>query len=493
MNTPVGNQDGLVHGDLIRRTVQLREDALGRVEEALGLLERVKTLMGEAAELRAAATADLCGADHIDIKAWGRLFGLPGAETLESARRVIDAGCWSNLLEQSGFQKLMDHQARQEFAASLEGDTPPFELEHVEATVKGLLENSHDTYLRGVANAFSGLDRRFKSHDGFKFGRRIIFAGVFDESGYLNWRHPVLERLEDVCRIFALMNGDEIPEGSLVRGWLTEGRDAFHICQTTVDTPYFRLKTFKNGNCHLWLTEQDLVEQVNLCLAEFYGEVLGDAVPKGSPKISTALAKDLQFYATPQKVARELVRLLDGAPSRILEPSAGEGALLEALRDRFSDWHTEWRCDAYEVHEGRARTARLRMAADPRFKVQVANFLDVPTPSAGRLYDAVVMNPPFAGTHWMHHVRHAWSFLRPGGDLLAVLPISAQLSEAKANTEFRAWAKAECTRDGLRLWGREPMSFHDLEVGAFRSSGTNVSTCILHMEKPDSDRDTINW
>lgn len=469
MNAP----NAMVHGDLIRRMVQLRSDALERVRGALGHLEQARGLMDDAAQLRSAATADLCGASSHDYKIFGSLFGLPSSDTLESARRVIDAGCWSNLIEQCGFFKLMDAQARAEFAASLEGETPPFELEHVEATVRALLTDSRATYLRGVANAFAGLDRRFKSHDAFKFGRRIIFAGVFSEWGYIRWDHPVLEALADVCRIFALMDGDDIPEHSMVRDWLTEGRDGFRVCQTTVDTPYFRLKTFKNGNAHLWLTRRDLVEKVNLCLAEFYGEVLPDAVPKGERPVSTALAKDLQFYATPADVAAEALRWVRRAPQRILEPSAGEGALLEAIRDKFDGWHTDWRCTAIEVHEGRARTAAARTALDNRFSVRLGNFLSIAPPAESQLYDAVVMNPPFSGTHWMHHVRHALDFLGEGGELVAILPATAEIGTSRRHEEFRAMLEASVS------------SFHwrELPVGAFKSSGTNVSTVVLVVVK----------
>ena len=465
----------LVHGDLISRLVGLRNDAMRRVTEAAGLTRQVAELADQITALRSAATAGLCGASDQDLREFGRLFQLPRDGIVESARRVIDAGCWSNLIQQSGFDRLMDQQARQEFRDSLEGDTPPFELEHVEATVRGLVAGSRQTFIRGVANAFGALDRRFRSHDGFKFGSRIIFTHVFSQWGGLNWHSPTFERLEDVCRVLAVLDGKEPPEGSMVREWLMEGRSSSDVCQTTVETPYFRLKTFKNGNAHLWLTRRDLVKKVNLCLAEFYGEVLGDAVPKGAPPISTALSKDLQFYATPSDVAADVMRRVYSGPRRILEPSAGEGALLEAIRSKFGGWHKDWHCDAYEVHPGRARTAADRLAVDPRISVRVANFLEVEPPAEGKLYDAVVMNPPFAGTHWINHVRHAWDFLGSGGELVAVLPANAEFGASKRHDEFRRWAE-EVSRDALR-WDH-------LKIGAFRSSGTNVSTLILRMVRP---------
>lgn len=472
MNAP---NTSLTHGDLIRRLVDLRNDAIARLAQAVEIIGQAGPILDQVAQLRSAATAGMCGASHEDSRHFDRLYSLPGPDVFEAGRRTIDAGCWSNLLEQSGFDRLMDHEARKEFRDSLEGDTPPFELEHVEATVKGLVAGSRQTFIRGVANAFGALDRRFRSHDGFKFGARIIFTHVFSQWGGLNWNSPTFERLEDVCRVLAVLDNKEPPEGSMVREWLMEGRSSFDVCQTTVETPYFRLKTFKNGNAHLWLTRRDLVEKVNLCLAEFYGEVLGDAVPKGAPPVSTAVAKDLQFYATPGDVAADVMRRIYGGPRRILEPSAGEGALLEAIRNKFGDWHKDWQCDAYEVHRGRAATAAARLAVDPRVNVRVANFLEVEPPAEGKLYDAVVMNPPFSGTHWMHHVRHAWDFLGSRGELVAILPATAELGTSKRHQEFRAWAEEVSDRG---------VSWSHHKIGSFRSSGTNVSTLTLRMVKP---------
>src|SRR3546814_5344789 len=43
-------------------------------------------------------------------------------------------------------------------------------------------ENRRDIYLRGIANSFSALDRRFRSHDGFKIGSRLIIERALNDS-----------------------------------------------------------------------------------------------------------------------------------------------------------------------------------------------------------------------------------------------------------------------------------------------------------------------
>ena len=85
-----------------------------------------------------------------------------------------------------------------------------------------------------------------------------------------------------------------------------------------------------------------------------------------------------------------------------------------------------------------------------------ANFLQVaPDPR----FDVIVMNPPFYGQHYKKHLDHAAKFLRPGGRLACILPASAFYDHANTIGEW-----------------------HDLPVGSFAESGTNIPTgfCLWH-------------
>jgi 16S rRNA G1207 methylase RsmC len=107
----------------------------------------------------------------------------------------------------------------------------------------------------------------------------------------------------------------------------------------------------------------------------------------------------------------------------------------------------------FVVDPGRAAQARAKGHA-----VVTGNFLDMsPSPD----FDRVVMNPPFAGRHYIKHVRHALKFLKPGGVLISVLPATA-------------WY------DHGELKG----TWQDLPVASFAESGTNVPTGYLTMAVP---------
>src|SRR3546814_1975746 len=44
---------------------------------------------------------------------------------------------------------------------------------------------------------------------------------------------------------------------------------------TVIEGDYFRVRVFKNGTLHIWFERDDLLQSVNLLLAEYYGEALG--------------------------------------------------------------------------------------------------------------------------------------------------------------------------------------------------------------------------
>jgi hypothetical protein len=214
------------------------------------------------------------------------------------------------------------------------------------------------------------------------------------------------------------------------------------------------VRRFGNGNAHVFFEKWTLLD-INRTLAEFYGEVLPDAEEDGvKPSASTAVAKDLQFYWSPPEVIEAALEYAEVYSSRsysgerpalrVLEPSCGDGRILDAIRERG------YQALGIEYHPGRAAEARAK-----GHNVLTANFLDQPaTPD----FDRVVMNPPFYGRHYVKHVRHALGFLKPGGTLVSILPATAHYDHGDLEGEWR-----------------------DLPVGSFSAAGTNVPTGMLRI------------
>lgn len=97
--------------------------------------------------------------------------------------------------------------------------------------------------------------------------------------------------------------------------------------------------------------------------------------------------KALSQWFTPPALATRLVRWCGGIPAmRALEPSAGNGQILRALRERSEG--TE--IDAVELDP---RFAGKLMGFDQLVHVECCDYLTRPAPQ--RLYDLTVMNPPY--------------------------------------------------------------------------------------------------
>ena len=166
-----------------------------------------------------------------------------------------------------------------------------------------------------------------------------------------------------------------------------------------------------------------------------------------------------EFFETPDSLCEEAVDMAEVQPGDLaLEPSAGQGALLEAMRKRGA------RVDAIEIDP--RHVARLR---DAGAAVRQGNFLaHTPTP----VYDVIVMNPPFSAGQDLQHVTHALSFLKPTGRLVAITAPGFEFNQRRAFQAFR------------KLLDLAQADVREVPAGAFKSSGTNVSARMLRIDMP---------
>lgn len=332
---------------------------------------------------------------------------------------------------------------------------PEFTIDNLRATFGDYLLDPRGNILRGLAEVFCELDQAYKSHDKVKFGvkglpKRVILSNV---GGYGSYGR---DRLINLLNALAAYQGKPLVEHNEM-----ESVDGYHSYANgssaglaTIEGRGVTVRKFMNGNAHVFFDAQAL-RDINMALAEYYGDVLPD-VSDDKPekhKESTAVAKDLQYYPTPQKVVDRVVSSIYGLKGqRILEPSCGCGRFMDALRSAGADVVG---CEIDPV--------RVSMCIEKGHRVMRMNFLEtVPTAD----FDRVIMNPPFYGTHYAKHVNHALRFLKPGGTLTAILPVTARYDHGLL--------------DG---------SWSDLPVGSFRESGTNINTTVLTMRAPANDND----
>lgn len=181
------------------------------------------------------------------------------------------------------------------------------------------------------------------------------------------------------------------------------------------------------------------------------------------------LKKEYQFFATPEHVA---LIMADYLPSfllsdlrlgiKILEPSAGQGALVKAVFRRFPFLKEIDCCELMEVNK------KILL------KIEKVNFLgdDFLELDPRGEYDAVIANPPFAKNQDIDHIYHMYRMLRPGGRIVTLSSPSWEMKSNRKQKEFSDWLYP-------RL--KEIKTF---PKGSFKESGTDIETKLLVIDKP---------
>lgn len=192
---------------------------------------------------------------------------------------------------------------------------------------------------------------------------------------------------------------------------------------------------------------------------------------------------DLGWFATPPALAAELVAAARvNAGDHVLEPSAGEGAIVQAIQDAGGIvTAVEYDAGRREVLLRDVLKGRDTLAETPDFmnywrgrsnRESKRSGLHERSISLG-LFDRVVMNPPFCrvgiGDH-LDHVRHAFEMLAQDGVLVSVLPSSVEFRRDRRYREFREWVDE-----------RKEGEITSIPAGSFKASGTSVNTCMVRI------------
>lgn len=515
--------NAIVSRNTVEQIVAYRDAAISRFEAAFEKIVEANDALVVANKLWDSAAPGRSGAwsdTTEEIKQFLHAVRLPDRDRyLRTARRLIDVTVWSHVIEIAGIEQLMDAQAKKELRDQMRyvpertnGDgalinqeeidkmLPPVTVDNVYGTLESFMAQAETIFRRGIVNVFTRLDRRFRSHDGFKVGGRLIINHLVSGDGYFSSYGDRVDMLLDIERTFLVLDGKSARASYAgIVGILHHERRSWTPAQSVHEGDYFRVRIFKNGNAHLWFTRDDLVEQVNKILAKHYGEVLGDGMTKEDDPLApenakTTPARYFGFYPTPDDVAKRVEQaagVLQSAKSprlRILEPSAGTGNLARRCIKRFDlkDWghyaeryRDEYRWDnQVDCIEIQPHLSDQLRADGIYNRVTCADFLKV-TPDP--VYDRVVMNPPFDRERDIDHVMHALKFLKPDGCLVAIM---------SAGTEFRETRKSIAFRE---LMEKMNAVWEDLPPGSFAEVGTYVNTLIMRVWKDGRTQRNIRY
>ena len=166
------------------------------------------------------------------------------------------------------------------------------------------------------------------------------------------------------------------------------------------------------------------------------------------------------YFPTPPELAKHVIELAVIMPYHmVLEPSAGQGGIADEIPQ----------CKQIDLVE--LLDNNVAVLLEKGYNVIQRNFLSYPKEQP--LYDRIIMNPPFEKQRDIDHVLHAYSFLKPGGRLVAIMSSSITFRENKKTLEFR-----QLLDDTSAHVERNP-------EGSFKVSGTMVNTVTVVMDKPE--------
>ena len=181
--------------------------------------------------------------------------------------------------------------------------------------------------------------------------------------------------------------------------------------------------------------------------------------------------KTFQFFETPEPTALLLVdkivayfRKREQDPKTLiaLEPSAGRGRIAVPLRAAGFTVKTV-ELDPKNVKELKKLDFKDVLEADFCDNAAVDRYIGA--------VDAVGMNPPFNKQQDMKHVRQAFTYLKDGGILVAIMSPAWTYRSDKLSQSFRQLVK------------RYRGDWSELPENTFAESGTNVRTGILTIAK----------
>lgn len=173
------------------------------------------------------------------------------------------------------------------------------------------------------------------------------------------------------------------------------------------------------------------------------------------------LQQEFQFFATPPEVADWLVMLAGGVheDEKVLEPSAGTGAIIDAIHRSCNDLVVDCFELMPENKELLSKKSNINILGD-----------DFTTYDLG-LYDKIIANPPFSKNQDIRHVKRMYEHLNNGGTVAAIMSCHWKNASEKECADFREWLKDVHAK------------FCDIEEGSFKQSGTGIETTAVIIQK----------
>ena len=168
-----------------------------------------------------------------------------------------------------------------------------------------------------------------------------------------------------------------------------------------------------------------------------------------------------QQYYTPPELAKRLVELACiGDTDCVLEPSAGHGAIVQAIIEKKPDYLVAVEIDANNYNHLRSNY----FLENKKYSLVEGNFL---TLDKEKLFDKIIANPPFSKSQDVKHILKMYEHLKEWGRIVSIASESIRTREGKLYDDFKALNP----------------EFIEIEDWAFKGSGTMVNSLIVIVNK----------
>lgn len=405
---------------------------------------------------------------------------------LERAKKAIDAHYWQKAMLLTDVLEYMPAEKRNDWNDHIRTHkTPPFQFDAVKVTLVQLLNNRAKFMAERVDGLFRALSHEHVTNRPEAFGKRFIMDYMLSY-GSIRWERA--NYIHDLRCVIGKFLGREVPKAhnthndleSMERDgqWNEFDGGAFRVRLYKKGTAHMEVhpdiawqlnkvlaylhpaaipnefrtppkKKAKEYKLHDDLLSFELVSRLESgipnryqrdsrntqgqflrwsepvsdqlrAVLEYLGGVPGE---KGEWLFDYTIApvikeisrsgripeqKSHQFYPTPPELAEIAVGLAEiGPDDECLEPSAGMGGL--------ADFMPKERTTCVEVSALHCKVLEAK-----GYLTHCWDFLY----TKGRIFDRIVMNPPFSEGRAVGHVQHAATILRNGGRLVAIMPAS---------------------------------------------------------------------
>jgi len=191
------------------------------------------------------------------------------------------------------------------------------------------------------------------------------------------------------------------------------------------------------------------------------------------------LKKEYQFFATPPELADYLCELAwekkeihyintwDTAYrlTKVLEPSAGQGAIIDAIRRKAGLCSVH----AFELMDVNREILKQKYESSEYFLLAAEkDFLNAKEETK---FNWIIANPPFNKNQDVEHIKKMYNLLAESSVLVSVASEHWVNSSNKKETEFREWLK------------EVNAEIFDIPRGSFKESGTMVGGKIIRIVK----------